>query len=122
MYTRRGKLLAAEREQSFAMREYLHDSLFKTLDVSYLVPIRLLVAYLVDDAHQNGIGIPLSVELHLFCWSRYAEIGRIYQLVRPKAQERRTQGHVAEGQEIDFTHRLDNFKLLGYMLRQPYYG
>jgi len=115
-YKRTGDIFG-EMKQPVAIREYLHQFLFEALNCQAVYTYSLAGGLVANDRQQSGIGTPLGRELRGPAMQRLFDTSKTLRLT-----PQRRGGQPAEGQEVDLPDNIAaNFKLLGHLLRQPYY-
>lgn len=99
------------------LREYLHEFLFSEFGCQAVYTYSLAGGLLANERNCDGIGTPLGQELRGPAMQRLYDATKNLQLA-----PRRQRGQPVEGQEVNLPDNVaDTFKLLGHILRQPYY-
>lgn len=121
-YVRRGDVVGVG-EQPLTFREYLHRFLFQTLCCQAVYTYSLAGGLIADDRPTfAGAGQPLLSDMPR--QSKALQLLRDASKTLQITSARRVQrGNPQEGQEVDLPENVaENFKLLGHLLRQPYYA
>ncbi|MGH2517595.1 MAG: ATP-binding protein [Ktedonobacterales bacterium] len=114
-------------DQPKSFREYLHQFLYEQLRCQAIYTYSLAGGLLADDREADGIGNPLVRELRGPAYQKLAETvhklrpgNRQAGSVQPPASH---SGQPSGGQEVQLPDTIPGtLKILGHMLRQPYFG
>ncbi len=126
-YARTGSVVGLTNgQQPLTMREYLHRFLFDQLNCQAIYTYSLAGGLIADD---RPLSMPSNVASNTPNAQNTTRHGVALQLLhdasktlRIDTHTRKQRGEPQEGQEVELPDDIaENFKLLGHLLRQPYY-